>query len=298
MILDPISLRLFVSAVEEGSIAATAAREHIASAAVSRRLSELEAILNTRLFVRSNKGIEATAAGHTLVNLAHQVLYDINNVYAKMQDYRNGTRGHVRVFASMAALTQFLPRELKGFLVKHPHVEVGLEEVMSAKVTKGVLENAADVGVFVLGTLAQNLKIFPYRKGELVLVVSKEHPLAARRSVSIEDILDFDFIGLHSGSWINSELMKTANELGRTPKLRMRVMEYDALCLMVEAGLGIGILPKGSGKPYVSTMRLKTIALSEPWAKYELGICVRSYDELSPVAKLLVDHLLSARSEV
>src|SRR5271163_1418997 len=138
MFLDPKSLQFFLRAVEVGSIAAVAEREHIAPAAVSRRLSELEEALHTQLFTRSNKGIEVTGAGLRLVNLAHQILYDINNVYAEMQDYKDGTRGHIRVFANIAALTQFLPRELKTFQVKHPMVEITLREVISTTVTKGV----------------------------------------------------------------------------------------------------------------------------------------------------------------
>jgi DNA-binding transcriptional LysR family regulator len=70
MKLDPLSLRLFVSVVEEGTIAAAAAREHIAAAAVSKRLSELEDQLNTQLLTRSNKGIVVTAAGVALLDMA------------------------------------------------------------------------------------------------------------------------------------------------------------------------------------------------------------------------------------
>jgi len=293
MLLDPKSLQFFLSAVEEGSIAATATREHIAPAAVSKRLSELEETLHTQLFIRNNKGIEVTGAGLRLVNLAHQILFDINNVSVQMEDYRNGTRGHVRVFANIAAITQFLPRELKKFRVKHPLAEVTLREVLSAMVTRGVSENAADVGLFTLGVgnLYDNLEIFPYRKDSLVLIVPEGHPLGARRSVSMKDILGFEFICLIWAVGVYTELMKAASELGRGPNIRTQVAGYDTLCLMVEADLGIGILPKKSAKPFVRALRLRTVALDESWAERKLAICVRSYEKLSPLAKILVDQL-------
>ena len=75
MRLDPVSLRLFVAVMEEQAIARAAAREHIATSAASRRLSELEAQLQVRLFERSNRGITPTAAAYTLLDLARSVLH-------------------------------------------------------------------------------------------------------------------------------------------------------------------------------------------------------------------------------
>ena len=103
MKLDPTSLRLFVSVVEERTIAGAAAREHIAASAVSRRISELEAVLKTELLDRSNKGIRPTAAGVALLNLARGVLHDLDEIQAQMRGYSSGTRGHVRMFAGKMA---------------------------------------------------------------------------------------------------------------------------------------------------------------------------------------------------
>jgi DNA-binding transcriptional LysR family regulator len=297
MLLDPRTLQLFISVVEEGTVAAAATREHIATAAISKRISELEAVLQTPLFSRSNKGVQPTTAGLNLVNLARRLLHDMEDVYSQMREYKSGTRGYVRIFANISAITQFLPTELKLFLAKHPQVRIDLEERISTVITKAVSENVADIGLFSLGVPTDKLRIFPYRKDELVLIVPRRHPLSNRHRVSIRDVLDYEFVGLHSGSWINFQVMKAATEVGRTMKLRIQVTGFDALCLMVEAGLGIGILPKNTAKPYQRALRIKTVALREPWAQRDLAICVRSYEDLSVAAKHLVDHLRARRSE-
>ncbi|MCA1538310.1 LysR family transcriptional regulator, partial [Bradyrhizobium sp. NBAIM03] len=80
MKLDPQSLRLFISVLEEGTIAAASQREHIAAAAVSRRLSELESLLGSQLLIRSNKGIEPTEAGTALMYMARGVLNDLSGI--------------------------------------------------------------------------------------------------------------------------------------------------------------------------------------------------------------------------
>ena len=95
MKLDPQSLRLFISVLEEGTIAAASQREHIAAAAVSRRLSELESLLGSQLLIRSNKGIEPTEAGTALMYMARGVLNDLSGIVSEMQEYSHGKRGSV-----------------------------------------------------------------------------------------------------------------------------------------------------------------------------------------------------------
>lgn len=291
MKLDPISLRLFVHIVEEGSIAGAAAREHIAASAVSKRISDLEDVLKTQLLARTNKGVEATSAGIALANLARGVLHEMDEIFVQMSEYASGIRGHVRVMANISAINQFLPAEIKSFLSEHPQVQVHLQENISTVITKAVFENAADIGIFSMMPHGQDLEVFPYHADELVVITPKQHPLARRRSVAYGDTLEFDYVGLHTGSAINLQLIKAASELEKTVRMAIQVTSYDALCLMVEAGLGIGILPRAVAERYTKALGIRIIALNESWARRELKICVRSFDALPVAARLLVNHL-------
>lgn len=292
MKLDPVSLRLFVQIVERGSIAAAAASEHIAASAVSRRISDLEAVLQTSLLARTNKGVEATAAGIALVNLSRGVLHELDEVQLQMRAYATGMRGRVRVMANISAITQFLPLAIKTFLAEHPRVQIQLQENISTAIAKAVVENVVDIGIFTLMPHGQQLEILPFRDDELAVIAPKGHPLAKRRGVAFADTLGYDFVGLHAGSAINLRLIKAAEELGGTLRTAIEVNSYDALCLMVETGLGIGIMPRAAAQPYVKTLGIRVVALAEPWAKRELKICVRSLDALPVAARLLVQHLM------
>ncbi|MGN6389191.1 MAG: LysR substrate-binding domain-containing protein [Burkholderiaceae bacterium] len=292
MKLDPVSLRLFVQIVERGSIAAAAASEHIAASAVSRRISDLEAVLQTSLLARTNKGVEPTAAGIALVNLSRGVLHELDEVQLQMRAYATGMRGRVRVMANISAITQFLPLAIKTFLAEHPQVQIQLQENISTAIAKAVVENVVDIGIFTMMPHGQQLEVLPFRDDELAVIAPKGHPLAKRRSVSFADTLGYDFVGLHAGSAINLRLLKSAEELGGTLRTAIEVSSYDALCLMVETGLGIGIMPRAAAQPYVKTLGIQVIRLAEPWAKRELKICVRSLDALPVAARLLVQHLM------
>ena len=291
MKLDPLSLRLFVAVMEENTIAGAAAREHIAPSAASRRLSELEAALRVELFTRSNKGVEPSAAAFALLHLARGVLNDMDGLASQLRDYTTGARGHVRVVANISAITQFLPVELQRFLAQHPQVDVRLQEQISTAIAHSVAENAADIGILNDGIYGEKLTLLPYRTDELVLVVPTGHALARRKAVRLTDALAFDFVGMHPGSAINNQLTRAAAEAQLPLKLRIQVTGYDALCLMVAAGLGVGVMPRGSAALYSGSLAVRTVTLAEPWAQRRLVLCVRSYESLSSVSRLLVDHL-------
>lgn len=293
MKLDPTSLRLFVAVMEEQAIARAAAREHIAPSALSRRLAELEAALGVELFTRSNRGTQPTAAAFALLHLARQVLNDLDGISSQMRDYASGLRGHVRVVANISAITQFLPLELQRFLTQHPNVDVRLQEQVSSAIAHSVAENAADIGILNAGHYGEKLTLLPYHGDELVLLVPQGHALANRQQVRLTEALAYDFVGAHANSSINIRLAQAAADCGQSLRLRMQVTSFDALCLMVAAGLGVGVLPRGSAALYHGTLAVQAITLDEPWAQRRLVLCVRSYEALSGAARALVDHLCS-----
>ena len=292
MKLDPVSLRLFVSVVEEGTIAAAAKREHIAAAAVSKRLSELEELLDSRLLNRTNKGITPTDAGLSLLFMARSALNNLNDIVLQMRDYSNGTRGSVHVLANISAITQFLPGLIKSFMALYPLINIILEEQQSLAITKAVAENRAEIGIFTRLPHGADIEVFPFRTDRLVLIVPIDHPLAGRESVRFSDTLDHEYVALRSGTHLNFQLIKAANDLGRSLRIRMEVASYDALSLMVQAGVGVGIMPEGSAGIYRMD-GAKVVQLEEEWASRELNVCVRSREGLSVAGALFLRHVLA-----
>ena len=293
--IDPESLRLFVEVVEQGTITGAARHEHIVATAVSKRITKLEEVLRTRLVVRSNRGLQPTPAGHALIKLSRRVLSDLEHLYVQMLEYSEGVRGHVRLSANVSAITEFLPAEIKSFLARYPQIEIEIEERSSTEVARLVADGAADVGVMSMGVAhPYALETFPYHVHELVVVAPHAHPLATKPSVSFEETLAFEYVGLHSGSALGLRMQDAAAALRRALKLRIQVSAYDALCRMVEAGLGIGILPRAAAQPYVDDGRIRAIRLDEAWAVRELRLCVAPSAPLPVAARLLVEHLRAA----
>lgn len=294
MNIDPKTLKLFISVVKHGTISAAANSEHIATAAVSRRISDLENQLGTQLLSRSNRGIEVTAAGHTLYDLSLRLLNDINDIGAQMQSYALGIKGHVRVFVNISTITQFMASDLRIFLDRNPHVQIHLEEHVSSVIIKAIRENSADIGVVTGECTEDDVELIPYRNDELVMVVPKSHPLTKKKLLTFKDTIEYDFVGLPIGSQINKELIRAASDINKPWRCRFKVPSYDTLCLMVEAELGIGVLPRLIANKYASVFDLSILELNETWTHRKLFICIRSYDALTASAKELVDCMVNS----
>ena len=294
MKLDPVSLRLFVSVLEEGTITAAAAREHIAAAAISRRLSDLEQALKSPLLIRTNKGITATPAGLSLLYMSRKLLNNINDIYSQIQEFSNGRGGSVHILANISAITQFIPDMLKTFVEKYPLIHINLEEKTSWTITQNIGEGKADIGIFTKLPYGSDIKAYPFRKDRLVVLVPLDHPLASLQKVRFHDTLDYEYISLYGGTHLHYQLTKAASENNMHIKLRTEVTSYDAMCLLINAGMGLGILPEESARIY-RIKNTRMIELDEPWASRDILLCVKkSQQSLLPTAQLMLDHLLEA----
>jgi len=265
---DLVSIRLAVGAAQSGSLTAAAAEAHLALAAASRRLRELEGALGAPLFERHARGLKPTAAGRVFVQHGLTLLQAMDRIGVELADLKSGIARHVRLAASTAAVSQFLPPLLKRYAELRPQVRVDLEEQVSEQVVATLREGRADVGIFVEGPDTGGLATQPFRSDELVLVLPTAHRLAkARAPLPFASLLDEDWIGLNTGAAVLQKQQQAALAAGRPLRLRMQVRSFDAACRMVVSGLGITLLPKAATLPLVRALKLATRPLADAWAQ-------------------------------
>ncbi|MBC3465207.1 LysR family transcriptional regulator [Pseudomonas sp. RW10S2] len=292
--LDLVTLQLFVAIHEEGSLTRAAAREAIALSAASKRLNELEAALGSPLFARQARGMSLTPAGETLLHHARRMLFNLEKIGLELGEHLQGVRGYVRMLANLSAIIQFLPEDLALFAAEHERIKVDLEERPSNGVIQGLLDGVADLGICSSDSDTRDLLKVRYRRDQLVLVVREGHPLAHQAQVDFAETLDNDFVGLHSASSINMRTHEAARRAGRVLRLRIHVPSFDAVCRMVQADMGVGILPRKAFELFGGALGLRAVALSDEWAERELLLVARDLESLSPVSRLLFEHLRAA----
>jgi DNA-binding transcriptional LysR family regulator len=291
MRFDLSDLSLFRHVVEAGSITGGAERAHLALAAASTRIRNMEQALGAALLLRGRQGVTPTQAGRTLLQHARAILSQAQRLREDLGAYAGGLAGQIRVLSNTNALTEFLPEALSSFLSAHPNVSVDLEERLSDEIVGLIAEGVADVGIVASTVDASTLQTFPFRKDRFVLVVAMDHPLAVRSEISFSEVLDHDFVGLDRASALQRFLAGKAARIGRPLRLRVQLRSFDAVCRLVECNVGIGIVPESTARRVARTMAITAVTLSDAWAVRELTICVRGVSDLSPYARQLVEHL-------
>ncbi len=133
----------------------------------------------------------------------------------------------------------------------------------------------------------------------LTLVVPTDHALASEPQVTLRETLDYQHICLREGTSLLNFLRDQVERLGATLNLRIQLSSFEAVCRMVEAKVGIGILPESAAQHHGKSMAIKTVRLEEPWALRERNILVRDLEALPESVRALVRLLQqSAKGEV
>ncbi|WP_244108632.1 LysR family transcriptional regulator [Burkholderia anthina] len=290
--LDMESLRIFVAVVEEGSIAAAAARTHLVASAVSKRVSDLEGDAGTPLLYRHSRGVQPTPAGEALYHHAKRLGEHLQQIADELSEYSAGLRGHTRIYVNFTAMVQYLPGVLRAFLRTNPNVRIDMVEKSSDEVVNAIASGVADLGICSASQSALgDLQWRPYSIDKLVMIVPSDHRFAGRKSVTFADVLDDDIVSMPYGTSISKLCRAAAERAGKRLRVRIEVTSFEGVRNMVSAGLGIGILPKGSVTPYMHSVPFQVIELDDPWSLRSLLIIARNFETLPLPARMLVDHL-------
>lgn len=291
---DLVSLRLLLSAIEEGNLARVAARENISLSAVSRRISDLEGRIGVKLLHRHDRGVSATDAAQANLVRLRSLFNLMDQLVEGFRAIRDGDRGVVRCRAHLTAITGALPGAVSAFMVKHEGIDVIVDEASSTDIVHAVQLGDCDLG-FVSGTVdTDGLDVFPWMTDQLVVVMPTGHPLQSRKALRFGDLLDHPFIGLAAGSALLTLFRGQAAALGRTLMEQARVSTFDGVTKMVAAGVGVSILPAAATAREGGPGGLVVRPLDESWAARPLVICIRDREQLPAASRLFLDYLLEA----
>jgi DNA-binding transcriptional LysR family regulator len=291
---DLVDLRLFVNVAEGSSLTRGAERSFLSLAAASVRIKNLEEAMSSQLLYRTKRGVSPTKSGEVFLQQARKILMEIDSLRTQMQPFSKGTRGHVRLFANAPAISELLPAVLAKFFSVHSVITLDLQERLSQEIVRAVHEGVADIGVISGYVRADGLETIPYTKDRLVLVLPQQHALAESQYVWLRDALDYDFVGLDAHSATHFFLQQEVAQLGGGMRQRVQVGSFDAMCRMIETGVGIGVMPEMAARRHARSTSVRIVQLLDEWAVRELRICMRSRTELPGFARELVDFIVQS----
>ncbi len=279
--LDFVTLELICAAAETGSISNAARTQNLAVAAASRRISDFENRIGIDLFSRKARGVSLTAPGQAALSSIRLLLADANGLARAIEGAKVGVTEHLRLLANNAAITSVLSAPLASFSNLFPTVRIEVEESATPDTVRAIIERRANLGAVWKALDTRGLPSAPLGADDLVLIVPTTHPLAGRKNVQFDHVLDYEFVLFESQSPINLLLSVEAGRSGRTLRGRVTVRGFYAMSRMVEAGLGVGVVPRQIGLQMARAMSLKVLPIREAWATMEFCLVFRDDAELS-----------------
>jgi len=294
MRFDLVDLRLFIAVAEARSITGGADRAHLALASASARIKGLEEAFAVALFKRGRRGVELTAAGESLLDHARLIMHNVEAMQGDLARFASGLRADVQLLANTVGLAEHLPKALAAFLRDNPDINVDVEERESTDIAAAIAAGSADLGFAAEHALPDTIERFVFGADRLMLVASRRGPFASRRQIDFVEAAGHDFIGLTQATALQVHISKHAARLGMRLHVRARLRDFDAICQMVGAGVGIAVVPEAAARRCARTMPIAVLTLRDAFANRKLVICARSFKALPRPAKLLVDHLRKA----
>ncbi|MCF2521982.1 LysR family transcriptional regulator [Bradyrhizobium sp. G127] len=291
MHVDLVDLRLFVAIAEARSITHGAERSALALASASARIKGMEAALGVALLERQRRGVRLTAAGESLLDHARIVLHQVATMQGELTAFARGLKARIHMLANTSGATEHLPKALSSFLAKYPAISVDVEERESVEIATALASGAADIGIAVDAVLPDSLDRFPFCEDRLVLIVPPHDDIGHRRQAAFRDIAERDFVGLTEDSALQRHIATHAAKLGRRLRMRARLKSFDAICQMVEAGVGVAVIPEVAARRYSRSSRIRALRMTDPWSSRKLSICMRGPLSLPRPVQQLADHL-------
>lgn len=286
--IDTSDLQLLVATVDTGSLSAAARRIHLSPAAASERMSSLEERMGHPLFVRRRTGLQPTDSGHRLARHARQILRQLEQVQTEFDGLRSENQGHVRIAANTSAVTEFMPHILGRYMAERPRVSVDLFERPHREVVRSVLQEEVDFGIVGAGEMPREMQRLKFASDRMVLVAPTTHPLGPARPLHYQDALDHPQVSLDAGTSYGEFMRDIRHRVGWQPRTRIELRSFEALCFMISAGVGVGVVPESVARRHAQTLPLALYPLKDPWARRDRYIIAQDFQALSGAAHALV----------
>lgn len=280
-------LEIFALVAELRGFTAAAAKLAISQSAVSHALKTLERELGVELIVRKQSSVELTEIGRQLLLRAREILGLSEAMRQEVADARGQRRGTLRIgsFGPTSSL-KLLPAILDAYQRRYPGIEVRIDEGGDHEVTQWILERRVDVGFVVLPE--ERFHTVALVQDQLVALIPRAHPLAARPSVTLAQLCEAPFIMTEAGCNVLIEPLFAA--AGLAPQVRYRIAQVITILGMVERGIGVSIvaelaLPDRLSGNYPDLVKVPL----EPPVRRRVGVAVRDSRQNSPAALAFLD---------
>jgi DNA-binding transcriptional LysR family regulator len=275
-------LRFFHAVAESGSFTAAAKELHLTQPAVSNQVKNLEGELGQRMFERMGRSIRLTRAGEVLHTHTRRIFQQVREAEVILEDLKSLQTGRLYLGTVDVMSIYVLPRIFRVFHSRYPRVEISIEVDDTTTISRGVRESRFDLGFATLPLREPNLMSLSVYNDVMRAIAPAGHPLAGKELVTLQELADTTMIVYKQGSVTRSIIEQIFRSQGIELEPDMEIDRPEAMKKLVEAGLGVSIMPEMSIEREVEEGSLVVLPTGDISFERQLGLIYRPWQVFSP----------------
>ena len=259
---------------------------------ISQMIASLENELGIKLLTRSRHGVKLTIEGTELFPFIERSIYQYRSMQEKANEIKGIETGVIRVGTVSSVTCHWMPQLINGFKEEYPNVQFLFHQGDYTLIPEWIASGQIDFG-FINPLADTNLKTKTVKSDEMLAVLPKNHPLAKKKSIQLQDIATEPYILLEEGHY--SEPMAAFEAAGIQPNIQYTIHDDYAIMMMVEAGLGVSIL----AELILRRTNYDIVCLPiDPPITRTLAVGYKDKDSLPIASKYFIDYLMEHKDEL
>jgi DNA-binding transcriptional LysR family regulator len=276
-------LQTVLALAEYGSFIAAASLLKTSQPAVTRTIKHVEDVLGIKLFDRSTRSVQITAAGKEFVAVAARIQNDLKITLRSMRELSDQRRGQIIISSIMSVANGKLPGLVSAYRLNHPGIELHVRDGVHGTVIEDVRSGAADFGITYLDDLPDPFFAVRVGREDFTVVLPRTHELARKKTLSLSDLKGQPLVSLPSDSRTRRVIDGAASSMGLALNHVVTVSQFATMLGFVRAGIGLAIAPKSGVTSFLGRELVAVPVRGRPLAR-DLGIITLKEREPSPAA--------------
>lgn len=278
-------LSTFLAVAENASFRKAAEQANLSLPAVSMQVKQLEERLGVALFQRTTRKVELTREGEELLISTRKAMAELDGALARIQQAADVQHGHLSLACVPTVAGTRLPALLVEFAHRYPAISVRVRELTQPDLLEAVRRREVDFGIGPQPDKPGELDFQPLFVDDFVAVLPAAHPAAEKAGISLRELARMPLLTL-GASQFHQQLLQTLKEENLAPELNYEFTHVSTLVAMVEAGLGVGLMP-GVAVPRRSAV--KAVRIVRPAMTRTIAVITIRGHTLSPSAARFVE---------
>ena len=278
-------LEYFQMASRLKNITRAAERLRVSQPNITVAIKKLEAELGIQLFDRSQKQLALTPEGAVFLNRIELALRNIQDAVLEVNDYKQLQKGTIKIGIPSMIGAYLFPKIFSSFQKQYSHLDIYLYEEGSMAIREQLERDELDFGIVIISNAAQSLQLLPMSTSQIAACVPENHPLAAKKSIGIQDLTDADLIMLKEGSFLRHLVLDKLKAANITPNIVLESNQIETIKGLVSSGVGLAFLLDFIVE---GTPGIKALPLDEP-IFVDVGLAWKKDRYISKAAQFFMD---------